>query len=152
MKLWKNQKGAAIVEFAVLFVLVLAPIVFGIIDFGFGWVQSHYIENAAREGARVAAKLNDPEDPGSDQDAVFQAVQDYLGGFYSDVGSCCGNGDFIEIDITGDTIDPGGLDLPASRVTVTVDTSRFWDPILPGFLIKFPTSLTKTSVFAKETE
>jgi len=149
MKPWGNQKGAAIVEFAILFVFLLAPIVFGIVDFGFGWVQSHYIENAAREGARVAAKLPDPE--GADQAAVQQAVQDYLGGFYSDVSSCCGTGAFIEVNVADDPIDPDDLNLPATRVTVTVRTSDFWDPILPGFLIDFPTSLTKTSVFAKET-
>lgn len=151
MRSLRNQRGAAVVEFALLFVFLLLPIVIGIIDFGFGWVQSHYIENAAREGARVAAKLEEPEVNGSDdQDAVYASVQGYLDGLYDDVSDCCDNGDFIEVVINSATIDPGGMALPASRVTVTVRTADYWDPILPAFLIDFPDTLTKTSVFAKE--
>ena len=45
-----SEKGAATVEFAIIFLLLMI-IVFGIIEFGFLWLQSFYIANAAREGA-----------------------------------------------------------------------------------------------------
>ena len=54
---------------------------FGIIDFGILWVESHYITNAAREGARVASKLSDLSDATA-QGKVEAAVKKYLEGIY----------------------------------------------------------------------
>ncbi len=44
-----SEKGAATVEFAIIFLLLMI-IVFGIIEFGFLWLQSFYIANAAAKG------------------------------------------------------------------------------------------------------
>lgn len=55
----RGERGAAAVEFA-LVVPLLFMIVFGIIDFGFGFHAWDAAENAAREGARVAAVDPDP--------------------------------------------------------------------------------------------
>ena len=52
-RLEQNEKGAAVVEFAVLLILLLS-IVFSIAEYGFIWLQAHYVESSAREGARVA--------------------------------------------------------------------------------------------------
>ena len=49
-----GERGAAAVEFAIVATLFFM-LVFGIIDFGFGFHSWNAIENAAREGARVGA-------------------------------------------------------------------------------------------------
>ncbi|MFC1513369.1 TadE/TadG family type IV pilus assembly protein [Thermodesulfobacteriota bacterium] len=79
----KNRRGAAVVEFAFLLIIILL-ILAGVIEFGFLWLQSHYINNAAREGARVAAKTESPQTtpPGAGNDAVIKAVEDYLADLY----------------------------------------------------------------------
>ena len=49
----KSQKGAAVVEFAVILPLLLL-IVFGIVEFGFIFYNQAILTNASREGARKA--------------------------------------------------------------------------------------------------
>lgn len=170
MKRILGNRGAAAVEFAVLFLLLMI-ILFGIIEFGFIWMQSHYIANAAREGARVAAK-------GHDDTQVETAIKDYLKGLYSSDrvdgtggysppgGGCCETGDFIEVAISdpddGEVIDVPELaaedDPAAVRVTVTVRTTEVWDPIIWDLLQLLPGSsvsgdlseITEFAVFAVE--
>jgi len=48
----KNQKGAAIVEFAIVLPLLLLLFI-GICEFGILWYNSQIIVNASREGARA---------------------------------------------------------------------------------------------------
>ena len=48
----KNQKGAAIVEFAIVLPLLLLLFI-GICEFGLLWYNSQVIINASREGARA---------------------------------------------------------------------------------------------------
>ena len=48
----KNQKGAAVVEFAIVFPLLILLVV-GISEFGLLWYNSQVIINASREGARA---------------------------------------------------------------------------------------------------
>jgi Flp pilus assembly protein TadG len=110
-------------------------IVFGVIEFGFIWMQSHYIANAAREGARVAARLTDPTVNGSaDQLQVEQRIKEYLEDlpFYEDkVTDCCDSGDFIYVEIEDENIVAGSAgDIDAVKVSVTVQTTEVWDPIL----------------------
>ena len=74
----KDRQGAAVVEFAILLVFILL-ILAGVFEFGFLWLQSHYVNNAAREGARVAAKTEDPITvEGEGNNAVKKAVIDFL--------------------------------------------------------------------------
>ena len=47
-----NQKGATVVEFAIVLSLLLA-LIFGIIEFGLAIFNRQVITNAAREGARA---------------------------------------------------------------------------------------------------
>ncbi|MFO7983957.1 MAG: TadE/TadG family type IV pilus assembly protein [Desulfuromonadales bacterium] len=147
-----KQTGAAAVEFAIVLPLLLI-LLFGIIEFGFLWLQNTYIANAAREGARVASKSETtPED-------VENAIQEYLKGIilYPDdkvETDCCGNDNFIEIVYNPEaefSVDAAGTPVYTRQVTVTVQTAEIWDPILWGFLDSDGIDqISETAVFAKE--
>jgi hypothetical protein len=140
MKIRNSEKGAAVVEFTLLALLLLV-FVFGIIEFGFIWLQSHYIANAAREGARVASKLEDPTS-GDDLLTIQNAIKDYLRGsvLYSDdmindPGKCCEEGKFIYLETPIlETIS----DTPAVRINLTVQTAVIWEPVLWDLLNLMP--------------
>ena len=59
LKLLKNEKGQALVEFA-LVLPVLLMLLCGIIDFGWLYYNQITLNNAAREGARYAVIHYDP--------------------------------------------------------------------------------------------
>jgi len=64
--MFKNQRGAAAVEFAIV-VPLLALILFGTIDFALLFYNKQVLTNASREGARsaiVASNWNDPDGDG----------------------------------------------------------------------------------------
>jgi Flp pilus assembly protein TadG len=159
MKNLGTARGAAVVEFAVLFLLLLI-IIFGIIEFGFLWLQSHYIANAAREGARVAATLEDPRS--TELPKVENTIKEYLKGLYPDAlvdGGCCNAGDFIEVNVDdGDTIHvSGGTDVNTYKVSVKVQTAQIWTPVLWGLLRLMPgvsrddiTEISEFAVFADQ--
>jgi hypothetical protein len=58
----RNQKGAALIEFAIILPLLLL-LVFGSIEFGLLFYNKQVITNASREGARAAIVKIDPENP-----------------------------------------------------------------------------------------
>jgi hypothetical protein len=51
--LWRDERGAELVEFAFVFPTLLL-VMLGIIDFGFLFQRYEVVTNAAREGARIA--------------------------------------------------------------------------------------------------
>jgi Flp pilus assembly protein TadG len=51
----RTEDGAVAVEFALVLVFVLLPLVFGIIDFGYLFAQNLALNNASRQAARYAA-------------------------------------------------------------------------------------------------
>jgi len=53
----RNERGTTAVEFAVIAALLFL-ILFGILEFGFIFMQEHYIANAAREGVRIGVRAN----------------------------------------------------------------------------------------------
>jgi Flp pilus assembly protein TadG len=59
---WKDEGGAAAVEFAVIMILLLI-IVFGIVEFGIAFSRRNVYIGAAREGARYAAVHCSPSSP-----------------------------------------------------------------------------------------
>jgi len=63
--LFKNQKGASAVEFALL-IPVVVMLAFAIFEFGIAYHNYISLTHAAREGARLAA-VNYDEDPGVDE-------------------------------------------------------------------------------------
>lgn len=129
-----KQKGAAVVEFAVLISLLII-FLFGIFEFGFLWLSSYYIANGAREGARVAAKIPGalPADVTARENAATAAVDRYLAEhvLFEDKISISGfravtyqDGSF--------TVTAGGntITVPMAEVSVTVQTHMVWQPIL----------------------
>jgi Flp pilus assembly protein TadG len=57
---WKEERGAAAVEFAIISVL-LVILVFGMIEFGIAYSKVNVYTGAAREGARYAAVRCSPD-------------------------------------------------------------------------------------------
>jgi Flp pilus assembly protein TadG len=158
MKVRSSQKGAAVVEFAILALLLLV-FVFGIIEFGFLWVQSHYIANAAREGARVAAKIKgtDTADVDAREAAATDAATEYLEEFfmYTDKVDEVG---FLTITVTEENLSMASPPPQVPRVvqvSVTAQSGDIWQPVLwpllnllPGpdiFPDDFMTSITQTA-------
>lgn len=151
-------KGAAVVEFAVLFLLLLVLVV-GIVEYGFLWMQSHYINTAAREGARAGARVATiDKNTGTVTNmgpvvrpAVEETVKDCLYDVYKDKTA--------EL-ITGITVTaPGSEVVPALTVSVTVNTAAVWKPVLWSLLSLIPgcdtnklgrESLTGSAIFAIE--
>lgn len=160
MKLRSSQSGAAAVEFALLALLLLV-FVFGIIEFGFLWVQSHHVANAAREGARVAAKIKgDDADAVSERvDAAEDAAREYLRSFFMYGGKVDDTG-FLTITVTEGNLPMASPPTPVPRlvqVTVTAQSGQIWQPVLwpllnllPGgniFPDDFLTSISQSAQF-----
>lgn len=122
------ERGAAVVEFAVIVVLLLL-LVFGIIEFAFIFYQRHFVENAAREGMRIGVRADNfncfDGVPATGctvnldrKHVVEQAVTDYLSALYQPT-------DIIQNE--------------AKRVTeksleVTVTVKNFFPQLLSGLI------------------
>lgn len=121
----RAESGAAAVEFALVAPLLFL-VVFAIIDFGFGFHAWDAAENAAREGARVAAVDPDPN-------AIITRARNsssYLDQSKMNVTVTCSrdNGTSFAACGAGSTWNEGDL----VRVTITYDY-RFITP-LPTFV------------------
>jgi Flp pilus assembly protein TadG len=57
LRMWRDERGAAAVEFALVLPVILL-ILFGTIEFGRAWNVRQTLTDAAREGARLAAVGN----------------------------------------------------------------------------------------------
>jgi len=147
------RKGAAIVEFAILLLLLLL-ILAGVVEFGFLWLQSHYLTNAAREGARVAGKVEKPLS--DDREKVNDAVKEYLHGIYNDakVDDCCDENQFLHIEVNPLSVKPPADKYDGYQVTVTVkEPIRIFsgkDGLL-SFIAPNDQTMTKSAFFACDT-
>lgn len=72
----KGQRGAAVVEFAVIAPLLLV-LVFGIIEFSILLFDKAMITNASREGARVGIVYRGPDTPRPSNAEIEQVVESY---------------------------------------------------------------------------
>lgn len=153
-----NEQGAAVIEFAVL-LLLLIPLIFGIIEFGFLWAQSHYLSQAAREGARAGARIAAYDSASNkiiNPAEVKSAVED-------SIKSCLGTAPFYKGRVEQiATIAPPllvffGATQPALEVKVTVNSAAVWPPMLWQLLTLLPSpdgqhseikELTDSAVFA----
>lgn len=95
LRRWKNDQGQALVEFMIVFPL-LVLLIFGIIEMGAAWRTYQVTTNAAREGARLTVL------PNADEADVRAAIANRLvnGGLdpasatvaFNCSGSCFGSG------------------------------------------------------------
>lgn len=164
---WKgNERGATAVEFAVVAALLFI-ILFGILEFGFIFMQEHYIANAAREGIRIGVRANNfncfestSEDGCKDvtpANRVFRKpfVRESLRGTASSNGYLSAlygrnNPDVtIDVDRDPDDADPANTQ---KALIVTVTAPNVFPPILtslvkliPGAGFELPETITYTA-------
>lgn len=145
-----NEKGAAVIEFAIL-LLLLMPLLFGIIDFGFIWAQSHYLNQATREGARAGARIA-TYDSGAItnltkevQPAVIKSVETSLSQFYGEdrLAKIVNKIDTPQLVTVGSQ--------QALKVSVTINSDIIWTPVLWQLLSLIPSSDEEYSKFEKLT-
>lgn len=102
-RLRRDESGAALVEFAFVFVLFVF-VLYGLITFGMILAQKQSITNAAADGARAAVGQASPEDVA--QERVREALGEPDGGRYVDtyvVAPCVGgSGNCITVEIKYD--------------------------------------------------
>ena len=74
----RNQRGTALVEFA-LIIWLLVLLLVGVVDFGLVIREHQIMQNAAREGARFSGMNKiDPLSPATTTNAIKGVVVDYL--------------------------------------------------------------------------
>jgi Flp pilus assembly protein TadG len=90
-----SQKGAAMVEFALIMMLLLT-LTFGLIEFGFVMYNQQVITNAAREGARYGIVMTDPLNANDDRDQglIQGVVTTYAFSHLVNLGTGVGGGTF----------------------------------------------------------
>lgn len=128
----RDRKGAVTVEAAILFPMLLL-LALGIIEYGWAFLKAHEISNAARNGARVAAR------PYATNSEVQQAV-----------GSMLTNAGIASYTLTltpNDVSSAPRASLVRVGIVVNYDTLRLGDkaPLLPG-----PAQLSSSVSMAKE--
>lgn len=127
----KKQKGAAIVEFAVILPLFLV-LVFGIIEFSLLFYDKAVITNASREGARagIVAPSGDPAQRSTNayiKGVVTNYCQNYLITFGTDT--------LTDSDITITPESESVRDAASFGDDLTVAVSFHYDfLLLPGFI------------------
>ncbi len=89
---WRGERGAELVEFALVLPLMLLTML-GILDFGLLFQRYHVVTNAAREGARLAIL------PGYADDDVEIRVTQFLvaGGLTEAATTTVGAPEFIDV-------------------------------------------------------
>jgi len=120
----KNQKGAAIVEFAIVLPLLIL-FAFGICEFGLMWYNTQVITNASREGARAGiVREGGPDFLTAGE--LKQLVVDYCDQRLIDFGGTTVTLGDVDIDPSNDTLRALGDFGSDFSVTVTYNyTSLF---------------------------
>lgn len=147
-----NEKGAAVIEFAIL-LLLLMPLLFGIIDFGFIWAQSHYLNQATREGARAGARI-----AVSDSGSISNLNSEVKPVVEASVRASLITAPFFATRMQKILSDKGistsqtlVLGKPALKVSVTINSDIIWTPVLWQLLSLIPSSDEEYSKFEKLT-
>lgn len=129
----RAQHGTAVVEFAFLCGLLLMFLL-GIFEFGFLWLQSHYVANAAREGARVAAKkMDDSLRCGAAEAATVK----YLAGtsLFSTDGTTLRPGLIDSYECNNNYSISVTPPVTGVRFAVTINADMVWNPVLFRFIV-----------------
>jgi hypothetical protein len=143
---WQSERGAELIEFALIFPLLLL-IILGIIDFGFMFQRYEVLTNAAREGARIAVL------PGYTTADVKARVCAYVETGGVPVTGCPDPSNPV-IDVNDVDIPmPVGTALEGKEVLVTYTHAyMFVGPIAGFFSGTFTTSFPLTSVAVMRNE
>ena len=124
----KREEGAAMVEFALL-LLVLLLIILGVIQFGLMFYTKYVITAGSREGARYGAiyRTNSNGDrlaPANFSPSVEQVVRDYVNNLLTDAD------DLVTIEVVGSGYTTGN---PGEDLIVRVQCQNNWD-LLSGLV------------------
>jgi Flp pilus assembly protein TadG len=119
----RAQGGAAMVEFALVSLFVLIPLLFGIVEFSLILYNQAMITNASREGARAAIVYDEPRPT---EAAITTVVNNYCQDHLITFGSATPVTDAVP-DACPDVTSSG------ASITVTV-TYHYGFLVLPSFL------------------
>jgi hypothetical protein len=143
----RGERGAAVVEFSLVFILFIA-LLYGIIAFGMMLALKQSVTNAAAEGARAAVGA-DPNDPVEQADVAYQAAADRLG-WLGD--RCCTSAQLPDPSVAtliAHDVVPCDPALPSGDqcMAVSIDYSYADAPLvpamqLPGFGFFFPETIS----------
>lgn len=136
LKKFSRCEGSVAVEFALIFIFILMPLLAGFIDFSGGFYWQHVVTNASREGARNAVRANysnGVRTPYSDSD-IQKEVKNTYG---------------ADLVVTVST--PAGTASGAPR-SVKVDKTMQWVFIdyLSAIGISIPTQVSNTTTMTME--
>ncbi|HVW31055.1 MAG TPA: TadE/TadG family type IV pilus assembly protein [Acidimicrobiia bacterium] len=134
----RDQRGAALVEFAIA-VVVLLMLLFGIIEYGYALSFKQGLTQASAEGARAAAVASTGTAATAAQAAVTKSVAAF--------NKTCGTGG---LTCTYSTLaaDTGcAVGTSCIRVQVSYDYNHYpLMPKFPGLGLLLPNTLTSTSI------
>ena len=145
-----NQRGAVVIEFAVV-VLLLLLILFGILEFSFTFLQRHFVANAAREGVRIgvrAQNYNCFDKYGTTSCPPTNRVD--RGVIVKNLLTDCANGGYLctlyKDDIDSDTVTPARIINPdgTKTLTVTVTVPNFFPTLISGMVPGYQHPVTIT--------
>jgi Flp pilus assembly protein TadG len=140
-----NQRGAVVIEFAVV-VLLLLLILFGILEFSFTFLQHHFVANAAREGVRIGVRAQNYNCfDESDTSLSCQAARDndnevYRKGTVIAQLSICNTNPkgylctLYEADMAEIYVESEELDADTKTLSVRVVANNFFPPLLSGLV------------------
>jgi Flp pilus assembly protein TadG len=137
-----SQKGAAMVEFALILIPLLI-LTFGLIEFGLLMYNQQVLTNAAREGARYGIVMTDPLVDGDerDQTSIQGVVATYVLNHLVSLGSGGGTLTSSASALTG----VGYCGTSSSGVPLTVSVTYDYAFLVMGNFIPGLDSLTLSS-------
>lgn len=154
-----NQHGAVAIEFAVV-VLLLLLILFAILEFGFTFLQRHFVANAAREGIRIGVRAQnyncfdefDSKPPCQKAQALSNQVY-RKGTVIAQLTDCTKNPKGYLCTLYQNDMDKVTVDVPmpiedvaadAMTLTVTVTTPNFFPSLISGLVpgYQYPETFT----------
>lgn len=95
----RHRRGAAIVEAAIVFPL-LVVLTLAVIEYGWMFMQIHHVTNAARHGARMAAKSTASEDEASSSvAAILNEAGLGNSGYEVQFTSAASSGDTLRVEV-----------------------------------------------------
>jgi Flp pilus assembly protein TadG len=141
----RTQKGAAVVEFAVVLPLLLV-VLFGIIEFGFLLYNQAMLTNASREGARAGIVSQSPRKSTAE---ITTVVNNYTQQYLVTFKSGADPGAQAVVKINGTETDPSVAGLTSAQDFLTVEVRYEYDFLmLPSFITNLG---LKRTLFASST-